>query len=628
MIPWTIALLLFLEIPLTAQNILRPDSIFVRIGTGIRALDLHHLEGDTLTWLDPSLPFDSVEYVEPQVLNRLETASRKYRLTRAFGEQIFRDRDLPKKQRGSERYRQLEQFSDKRIEEIMILHTEIGLEDEDEIPVLSRIVDAVQDLHVYTREDVIRKYLLIESGDALSVSLFLENERLIRTLPYIDECRFLLSPSLDNPDRVNVIVLIKDRLAYNIGLGVDNRNNGRLAFNVLNIYGSGNEGREELTLSRNPRPSVMGTYTRVHFDNLSGMFLNVSYEDEQNDLFSHRQIRVRRPLISDIFKYTGGATMGFWSYTDSSIVGEALDYSDMDVWLGRSMNIGRERFRNAKVILSGRYQERAPVDDIPVAVEDVYSVKDMIFSLGLSKRRYYYSNYIFDVGPTEDIPTGYLLSISSGRRTESYRERIYGDIQASRAVYTQDGHYVYGSFQTAVWQNPDGSTADGIYRFDQLHFSPMRKDFGRHYRLISRMNYTVGFNRSDSLRLGLYDTILPGTLGVSSVTGTQRFQISGEAVFYQPPLSNGLRGVLVLHGDMAFIAEENEDLFMGKPFWGLNLGYRFKHRQLAFNTIQTGITLIWRKPGEVPAIMFSFSANEVLSFQDFIFPKPDFLILN
>jgi len=76
----------------------------------------------------------------------------------------------------------------------------------------TRILNA---LHNTTKEWAIRANLFIKENTPVSANLLADNERFLRTLPYIQDARIIIQPKIGTPDSVDVYVITKDFFSIN-----------------------------------------------------------------------------------------------------------------------------------------------------------------------------------------------------------------------------------------------------------------------------------------------------------------------------------------------------------------------------------------------------------------------------
>ncbi len=606
------------------------DSLFRKIMSPFRSLDLQHLNTDSAVWLSQSVRLDSADS-EPVLISRLQKLASHYRVTRQVAEHFIRPQTIQDEVPEMPRQNDLVRYRGKKIRDILILKTDIlyRFSDTSDVSLLKRASALLEHLHHYTREDVIRKNLIIREGGMLNPALILENERLIRSLPYIDECRFLVSPASEE-DWVDVLIIVQDRLSYTGEIRFNSSRQALLSLNFLNIYGSGTALNEEVKLETDQIQKSAISHSQVRLDNIGGSFVNGGFISHEDELKNYRIFSLDRYMRSDIFTYTGEVNLGRFRVTDSLGQPAPYYYNDYDVWLGRSLNFRDDEamLSHPKVLLSTRVYRRV-LNSSPYSVAltplAYQPETDVLLNLAVSRRHFYYTTLVHDLGKTEDLPAGYLVNITGGRRYKFGDPFDYAGIQASGGAYHHHIGYVYQRVEYSTWF--DGSAAvNGSLNCEFLQFTPIFAVHGLPGRFFSRVSYTRGIHRKDDARLILFDELLPGTFEKKVRTGTKRLLVGVENVLYTRQPRGGIRSAWYLHGDMGLLADESEELLRQKVVWGLGTGYRIKHDYLAFNTLQAGIVLYWSEAGRAPVMGYQLSANRSIRFDDFIQNKPAFSI--
>jgi len=96
-------------------------------------------------------------------------------------------------------------------------------------------------LHSKSNLKTIEKMLLFKVGDFVDPELMYENERIIRSLPYIQDIRIVLEQDPVYQGMVRVHVLTKDRFSIGVSGGVDGSKSAALELYNQNIFGVGHE---------------------------------------------------------------------------------------------------------------------------------------------------------------------------------------------------------------------------------------------------------------------------------------------------------------------------------------------------------------------------------------------------
>src|SRR5690606_34317158 len=170
--------------------------------------------------------------------------------------------------------------------------------------------------HTPTRYNALIRNLYLGRGDTLSPFLVADNERFIRTLPYIQEARIEVRPGATG-DSVDLNIVVKDVFAYSAqtkGIGTERQNIGVSAINLL---GTGQKAGVNFLhdLERRRRTGWEIFYA---YQNLGGSFIDLSVlysrinpniydgsEDEQTF-----QLEFHRPLISQYKRWAGSLNLG------------------------------------------------------------------------------------------------------------------------------------------------------------------------------------------------------------------------------------------------------------------------------------------------------------------------------
>ncbi|MGV8094796.1 MAG: hypothetical protein AB2L24_23325 [Mangrovibacterium sp.] len=117
--------------------------------------------------------------------------------------------------------------------------------------------------------------MLVEVGDTLDIERILENERIIRSLSFIKDVRFLVTPSEKDTNMVDLTVLTKDVFSFGIGMHFNGIEAGDFEMYNRNIWGIGHEisGKVVGNVEKEPSVGFEGSYT---ISNINGHFVNIT----------------------------------------------------------------------------------------------------------------------------------------------------------------------------------------------------------------------------------------------------------------------------------------------------------------------------------------------------------------
>src|SRR6266542_3536528 len=129
-----------------------------------------------------------------------------------------------------------------RIRSIVIEHTSVfgpeeRLDNIPHVPDLTFIFHLANFLHIDTKEEVIRRELLVHEGGPADPALIAESERNLRALPYIRRVKILVSPAPEGQVDLDVIAqdtwTTQPRVSFAVGGGSQRSSFGVVEDNVL-----------------------------------------------------------------------------------------------------------------------------------------------------------------------------------------------------------------------------------------------------------------------------------------------------------------------------------------------------------------------------------------------------------
>lgn len=460
-------------------------------------------------------------------------------------------------------------------------------------------------LHTDTKEFIIRQNLFMKEGTKVSAYELADNERYLRTLDFIQDARIFVNP-VGATDSVDIIIITKDLFTLTGFLGVSRLNSAEARVAEANLGGIAQ--RVQLTgvwdENRHPQTAYEVLYSK---NNIGGSFVNgtVLYSKVNGDRsegFEEENaflIQFDRPLVSPFSHFAGGATLSFNQstnvYRKPSTDFYNYQYNLYDGWLG--YNLGTKRFtefenynsnRN-RFFLAGRYFQkdfvRAPVQ-IEGKFDPVYNSKEAALGqLTFFKQDFYKLNYIYGFGTTEDIPTGYSISLTGGWYKQLDLERPYGGFQLEHYLVTPRGGFVNASFKLGGFLHngkiEDASTLASVNFFTRL-FNIYRWKF----RQSMKWSYTQLDNRVVYEPLRLNNNYGLVEFSSDSVNGNKRISIYSESVLYTNKKVLGFRFAPVIFGGFSLMSFENEPFKKSDIYTAVGAGLRTRNENLIFGTIE------------------------------------------
>jgi hypothetical protein len=270
------------------------------------------------------------------------------------------------------------------------------------------------DVHVLTREEVIRRELLFKEGDPYDQRLVDESARHLRKLGFIGDIS-ITADTLPN-STIDVVVKAHDRWTLSPSTSV-RAGGGVSGFSVgvreENLFGMGQKaevGYNRLSDRANPNGGEIGFTEPRSF----GSWWSTSAQYRNADELRQASLDIRRPFYADAAEWAarGYASVGrvrIRQYQNGDVArDDYLNQENQLLWLASSSG------SDAKLQLAaGYYRLRASSDSMELRPFD--NVDLVIGSVSILQREYYKGSYIENFGRAEDVPGGYQVGLALGR---------------------------------------------------------------------------------------------------------------------------------------------------------------------------------------------------------------------
>ncbi|HXX64292.1 MAG TPA: hypothetical protein VEO56_10915, partial [Bacteroidota bacterium] len=270
------------------------------------------------------------------------------------------------------------------------------------------------DIHVQTRQDVIRQELLLKEGDRYDQGLVDESARHLRGLRIVGD----VSISNDTiPDRtINLTVHTHDRWTLNpsmtaqVGGGVTGFGVGVRDDNLLGSGQKAEIGYNRLSDRIHP-DGGQAAYTEPR---LFGSWWTTTAQLRKADELSVASIDISRPFYADAAEwavrgYGGIGRIMIRQYQNGNVLSDGyLNQQNELFWIASSTG------DYSKLQFAGSYYRlRSTADSMSVRPFD--NVDLVIASISLLGRQYTRSRYIENFGRVEDVPLGYEVGLALGK---------------------------------------------------------------------------------------------------------------------------------------------------------------------------------------------------------------------
>ncbi len=498
----------------------------------------------------------------------------------------------------------------------------------------SKLAAFANRMHTKTSMNIIRKNVLLEVGDTLDVAKVMDNERIIRLLPYIKDVRFLVSLNPDDSTKIDLTVLTKDVFSFGIGSHFDGIRAGSLEMYNKNIWGAGHQISAKIVghVDREPYVGFEGFYK---INNINGNFVNLAMGYANNYRREGFLLSFEKEFLRTSTKWGGGLDIYRLFNSDRLIeddqvkVDSPLDYGTLDCWNGYAFQLFRgQPSRNMQLVLSGRVRHLKFFDRPgPGADNNQYFANSNFYlgSISLSKRNYIRDYLVYSYGITEDIPKGFLHEWVLGYDDNEFSKRWYSHLYFSSGNFIRyKPSYLFASVGIGGFFN-SSCLEQGQLEFNGSYISRLFGFDSQKVRQFVRLKYLCGINRFEQENLFLKNN--DGIRGFYSneAIGQQRLLLSLETVFFQKREILNFNFAFFGFADLGIIGASRSFIFNENYYAGIGAGIRIRNENMVFRTLQLRLAFYPNHPADVGGFGFDFTEISKSSFYSFQPRKPETL---
>ncbi len=481
-------------------------------------------------------------------------------------------------------------------------------------------------LHSKSNLYVIRKNLWIREGQSLDPDLMMDNERLLRSLPYLKDVRIIITPRPSNDDLVDVLILTQDVFSFGVTGGIGNVKNGEVGIYDKNILGVGHEVGITVVGHTDRSPHI-GFESYYAVNNIMGNFINFSAG--YANTYQHQELFVslQRDFLRPQSVYAGGLTAlrSFRTdrvYLNSNVTTiDSLNYIYLDGWYGRRLKLGiNPNDSRFQMTLSGRIRYTHFYDrPLPDSNNNQYFTNSQFYlgSLSFSHRSYVRDYLVYSYGITEDIPKGYLCELVFGFDHNEFNDRWYSHVFLSTGnLFKNKPFYLYTSLGVGSFFK-QSHTEQGMADLKVDFISQLFKVWNVKARQFIKLNYTIGFNRFEIENLLLLNNNGIRGFGSRIGKGKQRLSLNVENVFFQKKSILNFQSAIFSFFDIGIVGPAEQSIFKQSYYAGLGVGLRIRNENLVFKTIQLRLAYYPNHPSDVNSIGFILDGVSKTRFYNF-----------
>ena len=484
---------------------------------------------------------------------------------------------------------------------------------------------ALNRAHMNTMNLIIRNNLLFGTGDRLDPITMAENERILRSLPSMEDARIVVARA--SVDSVDLIVITKDVFSFGFDMSVSELNAGTAEFYDRNFLGMGHEWENRLLWDGDKiyKTGYEGIY---RINNLFGSFINtrIHYYNAYGRL--NYGIIANRRFLTLYTRNAGGIQLKYlkdFMRADSLEQLQTVRHTYQDYWLGRSfiLNPGDR----SRLVIAARYSFNNVFDrpEISRSTFYKYHTKSLLLgSLTFSRENFFSGKLIYNYGRTEDISYGTLVELTGGWEINEFNTRGYTSVRASAGRYFPALGYLASSFAAGGFVR-EGMYEQGLLQATINYFTPLMYMGGLRVRNFVDLDYTVGIRRFDDEQISLSNDYGIRGLSSDSLKGTRRLACNLETAVFSPFMLYGFRFVFFGYADLGLVGSDASRIIPSDFYSGIGLGVRVRNENLVFKAFQVRLAFYPVIPPGASWAFINIGGDKVLEPVNFRPVQPDLI---
>lgn len=480
-------------------------------------------------------------------------------------------------------------------------------------------------LHMLTSNKIISKNLIFKVGDKLDPVVLERNENLLQELGSLTNVRIVVRTA--GGDKVNVYVYTTDRFSLSIGTEYSGKDNNSKAFiGEDNFMGRGNQLMIYDYYNLGERDLFKGAEIAHNYTNLFGSFFNLKTNIGLGKDFYIYNIESNKKYLKPNDYAAGIKYMRDKNYYTPAFSDTAqyIRTGEFNVWVGKSFMISDN---GVSFYMSAKYNDRK-VYSSPFKTQYFnayyHDTKDILFSMGIYKERYYRGNLIYGFDYTENIPYGFKTELVTGYRYGEFHKYPYIGF-GTRVAYRSHIGYFNIAIKSGAFIESKDVRQQIVHNVEMSYFSDLF-EFKRDYnmRLFLYCSYSGGENmlHGKGQRVDFSSVYRIRGTKVDAV-GTTRLFISPEIVLFTPIRLLGFRFAFYGFSDLGTLGY-NMNPFKNEWYNSIGLGARIKNESLVFRTIELRLAYVPNPKANMSNSWIGLSTQRKLNSQSLIPTEPHF----
>lgn len=485
-------------------------------------------------------------------------------------------------------------------------------------------------LHINTQSRVVLNNLLFKKGETINPHELADSERLLRLLPFIKDARIIVEASERKSDPVKVIVITKDIWSIIVSGSLRRFEAASLTVTDKNFLGLGHSLRNKLIVDSRYKPAF-GFESAYRISNFRNTFINGEIFIARTEEHDRTGFQFQRDFITPDIRYAGGIEFTKERLFREPIVEDtvmqriALSFRHYDAWFGRSILLnslaGRSNLTFAMRVSHLHHFDR-PV--VSVDSNRIYTnATAVLASVSLTRRLYHTSHLVNGYGITEDIPSGYKVTLTFGKEFNEFSVRDYLSMSTANGGYIGRYGYLRGELSLGGFFN--GETFEqGLVKAKFNYFSHLFRIKKYYIRQFFNLEIAKGLAHHDEDIINISDEY--GIRGISNreLIGNQKITLNAETVAFSPYYFLGFRFAFFVFADLGMVSND-QSFLKGKLYQGYGFGIRLRNENLTFTTFQIRFGFYPVAPLGIANFQVDFDEKPQLYIEDFAPEAPSIL---
>ena len=477
---------------------------------------------------------------------------------------------------------------------------------------------------------ILRNNITLKKGGVVTKAKIDESERLLRQLGYISEAKIIVKEDPADTNFVDVLVISKDQFPHAFDAGLIH-NYPKVTLYSTNLFGQGIGFSQSYTFTPKDDP-YHGFITGIRIRNLYGSLINIY------GTYTNRNIKKELILNGDRTFYrketkNGGGFIVNRSYKNYSIIGEGqislnipLEYFISNLWYGHAFHIKTDGYFDNSIFYLSAQHVTSRYYNTPDSLR-VYPFFDRNYSYfvsaALAKRDYYKNKLIYSFGRTEDVPYGFMASMTYGYNHTPTIQRHYIGIHfnTGKTLVPNRGYLALSVDATTFFRN--ASQEQGTIRLKGSYISYLIQAKCCKIRNFVDLIYLRGFNRLPFEYTYLKES-KQGITGFTSMEerGKEKFVLKTENVLFKPKRFWGFQFAYFSFFDVGFIGNGRKMIFSNTPYFSFGAGLRIRNDNLVFRTVQIRFAFLPNVPPGMDFYNIDLKSESIRQFDDFYPDRP------